>query len=225
MHRKLSEGADHFILIDFALTAVVDDRGGSFSPWTRLGTLSFMPCDLVADMAKRARKRGPLPVVISEASNPGIRHCVRFDFESLFWVALWCSVCVTTPRSPHDDLDSDGMDERDGYVALWYKGEYIGIANSKQAIMNNPGEIKMAPLSPAFQHLRGWLLAFMRPFSRALGEKKNADWEYVDKESDTEEDDFWSYETGYGKVTRHTLMEAFDTYEARRAHARKSCRL
>ena len=65
----------------------------------------------------------------------------------------------------------------------------------------------------------------MRPFSRALGEKKNADWEYVDKESDTEEDDFWSYETGYGKVTRHTLMEAFDTYEARRAHARKPCRL
>ncbi|KAI0771816.1 hypothetical protein BC629DRAFT_1530971 [Irpex lacteus] len=165
MHRKSSEGADDFILVDFDLAA---NSVGSFSPWNRLGTLPFMPYDLVVDIARRERNKG----------NPAT-HCVRFDFESLFWVAAWCS------------------------------DTYNAVAGVKRTIMTTPGELESAPLSPAFQHLRGWLLAFKRPFAQAIIEEMNANWKYTDKESDTE-------------VTRDTLMEALKTYEAKRAAKRKA---
>lgn len=219
MYKESPDGIGHFILGDFDLATFVQENGQPLSrgPSSRhcTGTLPFMAFDLVHAMAKGEQKKGGTHTSFTSR----MRHCVRFDFESLFWVAVWCAVRV---RKPQTDGVDEGGEESDHYVTLWGKGTYTAIAGVKRTIMTTPGELESAPLSPAFQHLQGWLLAFKRPFTQAIVEEMTADDDYIDEESDMEQRDFCSYETGYGKVTRDTLMKALETYEAKRAAKRKT---
>lgn len=211
MYRKSSDGKDHFILVDFDHTAIFEESGQrhSYSPSVRrhITTLPFMPLALIRAMAvDEARLKMNRPTSHLLATP----HCVRFDFESLFWVALWCSICVVSSTkssrkvSPEEEAERLEKDLRDAYVARWEADSYRSIQAEKTLIMTQPEEIETnIMLSPAFEHLRGWLAALSQPFSSF----------YTAHDRLNHTVDLDSYETGRGRVTRDKLLSAYEEYE------------
>ncbi|THG97230.1 hypothetical protein EW026_g4733 [Hermanssonia centrifuga] len=77
----------NFILIDFDNATRVDARGAprpSTKSKHRTGTLPFMAWELIKDMANRELK----------GYRPRIVHVLRHDFESLFYLSLWCAITI-----------------------------------------------------------------------------------------------------------------------------------
>ncbi|KAI0771814.1 hypothetical protein BC629DRAFT_1595556 [Irpex lacteus] len=225
MHTASSGGGERFVLTDFDSITIVDDRGQPVQLicprlWTRTGNPAFMPFALIsATVVEETRLKMNKPTS-HFLSTP---HCVRFDFESLFWVALWCSICVVPRTNSNVNLKVSREDKekekrekkrRDKWVARWESDSYTSIETEKYLILCQSSQIKKrAPLSPAFEHLRGWLLALSRPFSAVCRADDYEDLDFTDE--DHQVVDFPSYETGNGIVTRDKLLSALEEYEAR----------
>ena len=88
----LREGDNVYgVLIDFDLGVHVDENGHSLghSSLHRTGTLPFMAVELISDLAETYDT--------SDTTITQQQHCVRHDFESLFWVSLWCAIRFVSP--------------------------------------------------------------------------------------------------------------------------------
>lgn len=210
MYTRTDEGKDRFILIDFDPSVGVNETyfRSEQSAYDRTGTLPFMAWELVPRMRGRAIPQKP------------VRHCVRHDFESVFWVSLWCAVRLVSPELP--DKNEITTNARYEILDTLERGESDDIANAKYCILFSRSRIMDLPLSPSFKHLRGWLNEFRLPFWNYIIARERVAEDKFDRDCMTEspgneqsEDieeaifsDFASYETGYDTITRNTLLEA-----------------
>lgn len=81
------EGKFHFILIDFDLAIVLPQSHDAESSYVasskfRTGTLPFMAHELVFDASL-------FDIRAKDVTSVPIQHCLRHDYESLFWVSLY----------------------------------------------------------------------------------------------------------------------------------------
>jgi hypothetical protein len=189
---------DHFILIDFDLAVRVDQNGQPLGERSRhrTGTLPFMAYELVHDMYL-AEDMGVTP------REDVMVHCVRHDFESVLWVSFWCAISIEKVGT-YDTQDY--RQKRMKYLTEWESGTYKQIACLKCLMLIDKKQMREAPLSPSFQHLRKWLLAFQEIFRNGYFHNEKQAEKYPRRNSDKES--FKKFETWYGAVTRKKLENA-----------------
>ncbi|KAI0085820.1 hypothetical protein BDY19DRAFT_394592 [Irpex rosettiformis] len=192
-------GMDKFILVDSGFSVSVDESGmplGSPSCChTRM--LPFMAQELVADMDASSRSW-------RHSVHKPAQHCVRHDFESLFWVSVWCAITVVSPDEEDPGQKINGLK----YLATWEMPSLRCAANRKHAIIfGGNAELNRVPLSPYFEHLREWVRAFCDCIYDGFIARRR--WE---KKYRNAQPSFSQYETGHGEVTREKLLEAFKSY-------------
>ena len=219
MYTQTKEGKDWFILIDFDLGVKITKEGFPLGPSARhrTGTLPFMAYELVGSL------QSPL-YTQNGAKSHVVQHCIRHDFESLFWVSLRCATSLVDPKLSKSAPTST---VRDAWLTELERGDPRSIARTKKDFLTSESGMDAAPLSPSFEHLRSWFIYFLQPFfnyiaatmqkrSRSFhqamihalsGEKAQ---EQIDE---TVLSDFALYETGHNHVTRNTLLEAVGLYE------------
>ena len=129
MYTRTDKGEDWFVLIDFDLGIEVNEHGFQLeqSARHRTGTLPFMAHELVCGMNSQGGAQVP------------VRHCVRHDFESLFWVSLRCAVRLTRPESHGED--ESVAKARDEFLVGLEKGELNAVADRKEKILNTQSEM------------------------------------------------------------------------------------
>ncbi|KAI0324177.1 hypothetical protein GY45DRAFT_1439236 [Cubamyces sp. BRFM 1775] len=112
---EITEDGPNFIFGDFDLAVTLNPDGTPQDPTGKrhTGTLPFMAIELLEDMAS---KPGP--------NSAPVVHELHHDYESLYWVTLWCSMKV-------DYYDQDAEDQKriDAFVNQW---EYA-VGGSKTA--------------------------------------------------------------------------------------------
>jgi hypothetical protein len=210
LHRDLSKGnimhmyrngEDYFVLIDFDLAVRVGQDGQPLGPTSRhrTGTLPFMAFDLVNDMYLAENAEGP-------RSN-AIVHCVRHDYESVFWVSLWCAVEIV--KEGIEDSKTQ-RHKRMEYLAEWESGTYKQIANTKNRVLVEPSATRDVPLSPSFEHLRNWLKSLHGVFWDGRMRQIQAEHKNTKRNKVT----FEQFETWHGAITRETLEEAMRDVDA-----------
>ena len=206
-----NEGKGRFVLIDYDLGIKVTKEGFPLGPSARhrTGTLPFMAYELVETIKSPDDTGDPKP----------IQHCVRHDFESLFWVSLRCAVRLTRAESHGED--ESVAKARDDFLASLEKGKLNAVAGRKENILNTQSEMMKCPLSASFTHLRTWLNSFRIPFWNYKAAREHAEinlWRQTQTTTLTGSrqpagskeailDDFASYETGYGTITRSVLLK------------------
>ncbi|KAJ3552550.1 hypothetical protein NM688_g4094 [Phlebia brevispora] len=144
---QVREGRYYFILIDFDMAIAVPREGESSyvaSSNHRTGTLPFMAYELIFNASRsHAKNWKPIP------------HLLRHDYESLFWLSLWCILTLLTKglRAEHakDLLDVAKQLER---------GELSQIAGYKAILsMTTICEMRI-DLPPAAEPLIDWFTAW-----------------------------------------------------------------
>ena len=89
---EIRNGAYYFVLIDFDMAIVVEDRKGKStyqaSSKHRTGTLPFMAWELIQDAIRGMDDCHWVPVP----------HLLRHDYESLFYVSFWSVTAIPDPR-------------------------------------------------------------------------------------------------------------------------------
>ncbi|KAI0082921.1 hypothetical protein BDY19DRAFT_999075 [Irpex rosettiformis] len=200
MHTK-DGGMDKFILVDSGFSILVDESsmslpvGSPLRHHTRM--LPFMARELVSDMAASQSSW-------RRSAHRPVQHCIRHDFESLFWVSLWCAIAVVSPGMEDPAQKIKGLK----FLATWEMPSLRSTADRKHAIITDGGDaLKKVPLSPSFKHLREWFRAFRSCFFEALVAQFR--W----KERKDTAPPFESFETGHGNVTRDEIFEAFTRYD------------
>ncbi|KAI0085854.1 hypothetical protein BDY19DRAFT_896020, partial [Irpex rosettiformis] len=216
LHRDISEGnimykerdgEDWFLLIDFDLAVGLRENGQPTGPSARhrTGTLPFMAVDLIDDIAAQESANRFYPW------EPSLQHSIRHDFESLFWVSLWCAVCVV---SSNHKVDPELLQVGRDWLSRWEAPDksYRSIVNEKQVIITDLLKFNVAPLSPSFSHLRGWLNVF-RACIKA-GSEALAHWKTEHPTASvTSAANFHLHETGNDEITRSKILEAFENYD------------
>ena len=112
---QTKEGKDWFILIDFDLGVKVTKEGFPLGPSARhhTGTLPFMAYELVGSL------QSPI-FTQNEAKSHVVQHCIRHDFESLFWVSLRCATSLVDPKLSKSAPTST---VRDAWLTEFEKGD------------------------------------------------------------------------------------------------------
>lgn len=139
------DGRIHFILIDFDMATVLPTgEGGTYIPTSkhRMGTLPFMAVDLIND-ASKSGKKGYRPIA----------HRLCHDFESIFWLCLWC-IMIMFPNG----LDEEQHDENVAILRAWETSELKAIAYTKEGIRSQRLEAANFTIPPAvvLAGLRSW---------------------------------------------------------------------
>ena len=82
---EVRDGKPFFILNDYDLVSLQKPDGENAKPSSkhRTGTLPFMSCDVLDDLG-----------TLDRGDSPSIPHILRYDFESLYWVSLWCTMTM-----------------------------------------------------------------------------------------------------------------------------------
>lgn len=210
-----------FILNDFDLAARLKKGGfpinpSDSTPSHRTGTLPFMARDLVEAMATTEQTK--------------IIHTVRHDLESVFWVALWCSVYVVEPNLAEQGALT--WKEHNEFLSKLETGSHDTIFSKKIAIILDAGTrmLSTVPFSPSFSAMRGWLDVFRSRLEEGLKAAKVWKSRQANKarrrgeglkagEEQEGTTDTWDaktlkrYEEGYSEITCSKLKEAFDAYE------------
>lgn len=95
---------DWFILNDFDLTVRIGEDGKSLGATAhhRIGTLPFMAMELLKDLAEQGADFPQYP----------FQYCVRFEYESLLYVAVWCAIKVrpTAQNEEEEAAEAAGND-------------------------------------------------------------------------------------------------------------------
>ncbi|EKM48411.1 uncharacterized protein PHACADRAFT_202847 [Phanerochaete carnosa HHB-10118-sp] len=76
------------------------------------------------------------------------RHHLRFDYELLLYVALWCAFKCEKPRSTEVENAVNAQ------VEQWECGTYSDLFSRKHALLTSitgPNSIREMPLSPLFE--------------------------------------------------------------------------
>ncbi|PSR76325.1 hypothetical protein PHLCEN_2v8557 [Hermanssonia centrifuga] len=187
---EMRDNRPQFILIDYDLAKEViglDAFRRSSTGKHRTGTLPFMAYELVKDIA-RYGEPGHVPVV----------HRLRYDFESLFWVALWCAVKMPPSRDASEDNKLHNV------VKEWESGLLTMLASHKRTLCTTPDEVNSLRLPPNSEYLRPWFRSWCEVMKKAdlrLEEYKEA----LKKPSRLLPFDM---ETVDGLLTRDTIKEA-----------------
>lgn len=219
LHRNVTEanimyterdGKGYFILIDFDLASRVDKFGEPLraTPRHKPGGLPFMAYELLMDM------HDLLAVSKEDSVLPTLPHCIRFDYQSLFWVCLWCAATVvTTDQKFGSALQEERYKE---HLIGWQTGKHEAMSTIKSTIITNPSRLLQIPLSPRFENMRLWLLYFRKPFANGMAKLT----EFLDDASEAKllgkslpQETFEQYETMHGEVTRDTLLAQFDKFD------------
>lgn len=221
LHRDVSEsnimyterdGKEWFILIDFDQAARVDEAGQPLGATSRhrTGTLPFMAYELLIDMHKSQLASGT-----GDAAST-LTHCVLFDYQSLFWVCLWCAIKIVAQNTK--DRHSVQAKRCATYLIGWESGTYQAMSSIKESWLRNPAVIAEAPLSPLFEGLRSWFSMFQDLFSDGMYKIEQIGRVARDAKffgGQISEPTFTQYERMHGAVTRDTILKKFDQYEMR----------
>lgn len=134
----------YFILIDFDMATILTE---DYSPSSkhRTGTLAFMAVDLIWDAA-----------LTGTENYQTIPHMLCHDFESVFWLCLWCTLVlvVVADRQHRRDLLK--------IARAWETKDLATIANAKFALCLRSLKSKQIILPPAAVEVRldAWFLAW-----------------------------------------------------------------
>lgn len=144
---QLRNGRHHFILIDFDMAIVLPAATeGSLAASSRhcTGTLPFMAYELVRN-ASCSHKRNWKP----------IPHQLRHDYESLFWVALWCVLTLLLKG-----LSEERQKELTAHAMSLEQGQLKLIASAKLDLCTCPLADSDIVLPKAARSLRRWFAAW-----------------------------------------------------------------
>lgn len=126
----------YFILIDFDMATVLTEDYGTRSKH-RTGTLAFMAVDLIGDAA-----------LAGSENYQAIPHMLCHEFESIFWLCLWCTLVlvVVADRQHRRDLLK--------IVRAWETKDLASVANAKFALCLRSLSSKQIILPPAAIEVR-----------------------------------------------------------------------
>lgn len=208
---KLCDGGPCFILNDFDLAVRVNEDGspkGNTSTH-RTGTVPYMAVDLLLNLkeAKMAMARGEKP--------KGISHCVRFDYESVFWVSLGFGLKLLPANTPNRERKE--QDQYELYLADWMNED---ASAQKQVLLSFQKNLQsiLSALSEPFRSLEDWFSSFQKPFRKGYA----ADESWTEKQKkmvkrrktvSPVEKSFKEYETLFGRVTFETIKAALEDEE------------
>ena len=139
---EVRDSEPFFILTDYDLFALEkpDDEDAWPSSKYRTWTLPFMPCEVLEDLWLLECGGGPL--------TP---HLLRYDFESLYWVSLWCTMTMEPVK------DTKLKQAIKTSLSDWETGSFYTIAARKKNVINTRKAFDELPMTPLYQHCRGWL--------------------------------------------------------------------
>ena len=156
---EMRGGKYYFILIDFDMAVVCPDAEGESSYVAsskhRTGTLAFMSRELVQD-AMRADRPGYIP----------IPHRLHHDFESLFWVVLWCLYIVVTIGL--ENYQKRALRDR---VRSWDSGKLRSVAAAKKDDMTVDLEYDV-DISPSAESLSRWFSEWIEILDKLIRTKR-----------------------------------------------------
>ncbi|THG95757.1 hypothetical protein EW026_g5953 [Hermanssonia centrifuga] len=187
---EMRDNKPHFILIDYDQAKEVIGLGAfrrSSTSRRQVGTLPFMAYELVEDIAKYGQP-GRISVV----------HRLRYDFESLFWVALWCAVKMPPGRDDSEDMILHNV------VKEWESGPLMMLARNKRTLCTTPYEMDSLPLPLNSEYLRPWFRSWCEVMKKADLRLK----EYKEAFEEPYRLLPFDMETVDGLLTRDTIKEA-----------------
>ncbi|KAJ3556845.1 hypothetical protein NM688_g1796 [Phlebia brevispora] len=157
---EMRDGRYCFILIDFDMAiALPKDGDAPYVPSSkhRTGTLPFMAYELVLNAATMATSSDWGP----------IKHLLRHDYQSLFWVSLWCILVLLT-----DELTSEQRNANLDEAKLWQARKLKLAAGRKEVLCTGSLYSQGIQLPPAAECLRRWLLNWTQLLDDANGAVK-----------------------------------------------------
>ena len=191
----IRDGAYYFVLIDFDMAIVVEDHVGRSTYQTsskhRTGTLPFMAYELIEDAAKGANLPDWKP----------LRHLLRHDYESLFYVSFWS---VTAIPSPKKQTQRDVLAE---FTKALEQGGPRALARAKRSLLIQPLEDEILDASPAGEDLASWFVGFSEVFGNAVRAINSHRGHLHDARTgyDTTTHASFDFETLNGLLTKDTL--------------------
>lgn len=193
-------GRHHFVLIDFNMAVELPkDDTSSYVPSSKhkTGTLPFMVHELVADAFQASHNRAVIWVPIP--------HRLRHDFESLFWVSLWCILSLFRHR-----LSKQQLQLILGVMMKFESGDLQFIACHKMFVAETTLAKYCVSMPPGTECLQRWLKAWNKVFSEARAASQK--YEYAE-DSDSECEPrgtpvVFDQETMRGYFTRDSLKTA-----------------
>ena len=181
---EVRDGKPFFILNDFDLVSLEKSDGRDAKPSSkhRTGTLPFMPCEVLSDLA-----------TFNRGDRPFIPHILRYDFESLYWVSLWCTMAMETV----DDANLKQAIRTE--LSGWEIGSFKAIASSKKDVIASLQTFDELPMTPLYQKCRSWLKRWNNVLRAAKARLNDGD-----------EDTPINFETIDGMITKDTILEAIE---------------
>ncbi|KAJ3549206.1 hypothetical protein NM688_g5202 [Phlebia brevispora] len=205
LHRDISvnnvmyehrDGRLNFILIDFDMATVVsDDPNESHDRRSkhRTGTLAFMAIALIEDAANALQFPG----------HESIPHLLCHDFESIFWLCLWCTLVMVAV---------DSQAQRESFLAVvraWEMEDLWTIASLKGNIKGSELYVKGIRLSQAAINagLDGWFRKWGRMWNSCVSYINDYDFKYMNAKRRGKPLPVMDWETVNGLITRDTLKK------------------
>ena len=191
MYEVRDGGEPFFILNDFDLVSLdkSDDEEAKPSSKHRTETLPFMPCEVLDDLEK-----------VNREGSPVIPHILRFDFESLYWVSLWCTMAMEPVRDP---VLKQAIKTT---LSEWETGSFKQIASLKRNLIRKPALVKTLPMTPLYMPCRKWLLSWTALLFRADMQLSTCELQ-VEQGLDVDPIDL---ETIDGIITKESMLKAIE---------------
>lgn len=193
---QMRGGKYYFILNDFDMAVVLreDDRS-SYTPSSkhRTGTLPFMAAALVHDANIYSKDPEWTP----------IKHLLCHDYESLFWVCLWCALVL------HIHSVSPGM--QDTYRAIvgdWEASSLFTVHAVKVALFSKRLKDHHIQLAPSAQCLEKWFNGWTSLLKTAYNKVSAQDLSESESESDApfKTAETFDLETAGGILSRENIL-------------------
>ena len=146
---EMRDGEPHFILNDFDLAVVVNADGTPLRPPSsnhRTGTLPFMSIGLIDDIIDSGSQ-----LILPGSTSEARIHRLRYDFESLLWVSLWCAMTMEPGTKQHEE-------EMIAKIASWQTGTFDTIRSAKRNLITDLSAVARFPFTPKFKRWRVWFV-------------------------------------------------------------------
>ncbi len=199
---EIQDGAVNFVLIDFDMATTVDSSGQSLAARSakhRTGTLPFMAYELLDDMAYPASSKHKQTV-----------HRLRHDFESLFYLCLYCIFTMVEVEDPKIKADMAKQ------LSHWEDLSYDGIASIKYCLCTDVKHIMNRLVFPVpCEVLRLWFYGWVVVFSDAYLALRGHQTELVLAkllEDKCPPPGLFDIDTLQGKLTRDTIKRSLEIF-------------
>lgn len=194
-----------FILcdLDSAVTRTIEDKTLNY----RTRSLPFVSNEILHDLWYM-HEMDDIPSVSVPLVPP--RHHLRFDFESLLYVALWC--CFKCEKPPNSKIKKRVETE----VNEWECGSYDSLFNRKTYLLTRitgPNSLQFVPMTPLFEPWRPWLAAWIEAVFPAAALLQRYGYEVNPTDTVSLHLAPLDRETLGGYWTRHTILTALHEAE------------